>query len=53
MSGTAVGTTTFVLGRNQDGHRETRIFEDGQAYVLDIEDVQAYSADDSTFPYPA
>lgn len=53
MAGTAVGETTFVLGREQDGHRETRIFEDGQAYDLSIDLVQAYTANDSTFPYPA
>lgn len=53
MSGTAVGTTVFVLGREQDKNREVRTFEDGQTYDLDVEDIQAYTADDSTFPYPA
>ena len=53
MSGTAVGTTGFVLGREQDSNREVRIFTDGQAYDLDVEDIQAYTANDSTFPYPA
>lgn len=53
MSGTAVGETTFVLGREQDSHRETRTFEDGQAYDLDIGLVQAYTADDTEFPYVA
>lgn len=52
MSGIASGVTTFVLGREEDGNRETRTFEDGQAYDLDFEDVQAYSADDTEFPYP-
>jgi len=53
MSGTAVGRTAFVLGREQDANREVRSFADGEEYDLDIEDVQAYTADDATFPYPA
>lgn len=52
MAGTASGITTFVLGREQDGNRETRTFTDGQPYELDFEDVQAYSADETEFPYP-
>lgn len=53
MSGTAVGVTSFVLGREQDGHREIRTFEDGQAYDLSIDLVQSYTADDTQFPYTA
>lgn len=53
MPGDAVGTTTFVLGRDQDKNLETRTFTDGQAYDMDIEDVQGYTTDDATFPYPA
>ena len=53
MSGTASGVTTFVLGRYQDGNLETRTFEDGQAYDLDASLIQAYTANDATFPYPA
>ena len=53
MSGTAVGNTTFVLGRNQDSNLETKTFTDGQAYDLDVSLVQAYTADDATFPYSA
>lgn len=53
MSKTAVGVTTFVLGRDQDKNLETRTFKDGQAYDLDVELIQGYTADDTTFPYPA
>ena len=52
MAGTSVGITTFVLGREEDGNRETRTFENGQAYDLDFEDIQAYSVDSTEFPYP-
>jgi hypothetical protein len=51
FAGTAVGTTVFVLGSEDDGNRETRIFEDGQPYDLDFEDVQPYSSGDTSFPY--
>lgn len=53
MAGTAVGNTTFVLGREQDSHRETITFTDGQAYDLSIDLVEAYTANNTTFPYPA
>ena len=53
MAGTAIGVTTFVLGREQDGHREIRTFENGQAYDLSIDLVQAYTANDTEFPYTA
>ena len=53
MSGTAVGVTSFVLGREQDSNREVRTFENGQAYDLDVSQIQAYTANDTTFPYPA
>lgn len=50
MSGTTSGTTSFVLGREEDGNREMITLTDGQAYDLDFEDVTAYSADASEFP---
>ena len=53
MSETAVGNTTFVLGRDQDSNLETRTFTNGQSYDLSIDLVQAYTTDDTTFPYPA
>jgi len=53
MSGTAVGVTSFVLGRDQDGNLENRTFTDGQAYDQDVDQIQAYTANDTTFPYPA
>lgn len=54
-TGTAVGVTTFVLGRDQDGNLETYTFEDGQEYDTSLTQamVQAYTANDATFPYPA
>ena len=53
--GTAIGNTTFVLGRDQDENLETRTFTDGQEYDagLTMDLVQVYTADDTTFPYPA
>jgi hypothetical protein len=53
--GTAVGNTTFVLGRQQDGNLETRTFENGQEYDAGLTPdlIQAYTADNTTFPYPA
>lgn len=50
MAGTTVGVTAFVLGREEDGNREMYVFENGQAYDLDYEDVKAYSTDDTEFP---
>jgi hypothetical protein len=50
MPGTAVGVTSFVLGRDADGNREMVTFKNGQAYDLDFEDVKAYSADETEFP---
>ena len=50
MAGTAVGITSFVLGREVDGNREMYVFEDSQAYDLDFEDAQAYSSDETEFP---
>jgi len=54
-TGTTVGTTTFVLGRDQDKNLETRTFTTGQTYDTSLTQamVQAYTADDATFPYPA
>lgn len=54
-TGTAVGMTTFVLGREQDGNRETYTFENGQTYDTSLTQamVQAYTANSTTFPYPA
>jgi hypothetical protein len=53
--GTAVGVTTFVLGRDQDGNLENRTFENGQEYDAGLTPslIQAYTANDTTFPYPA
>lgn len=55
VTGTAVGMTTFVLGRTQDGNRETYTFENGQEYDTSLTQamVQAYTANNATFPYPA
>jgi hypothetical protein len=50
MAGTASGVTTFVLGREADGNRETRTFTNGQQYDLDFSLVKAYSADETEFP---
>jgi hypothetical protein len=50
MAGIAVGTTAFVLGREVDGNREMYVFENGQSYDLDFEDVKAYSVDETEFP---
>jgi hypothetical protein len=50
MSGTASGTTCFVLGRDVDGNREMYTFTDGQTYNLDAEDIKPYSADETEFP---
>ena len=50
MAGIASGVTSFVLGREEDGNREMYVFENGQAYDLDFEDVKAYSTDDTEFP---
>lgn len=52
MSGTASGVTSFVLGTQDEGNREVRTFENGQSYDLDFADVQGYTADDTTFPFP-
>lgn len=55
VTGTAVGVTSFVLGREQDANREVRTFEDGQEYDTSLTQdmVQGYTADAATFPYPA
>ncbi len=53
MAGTAVGTTSFVLGREQDSNREIRVFENGEAYDLSVSLVLGYTANNTTFPYPA
>jgi hypothetical protein len=53
MAGTASGTTTFVLGQEADGNRETRTFLNGEAYDLDFEDVKAYTVGTTKFPYVA
>ena len=50
---TAVGVTTFVLGRDQDKNLETRTYKNGQTYDLSVSLIQAYTANDATFPYPA
>ena len=50
MSGTASGITSFVLGREVDGNREMRTFEDGDTYDLDADLITAYSADATEFP---
>jgi hypothetical protein len=52
MAGTSVGVTTFVLGREADGNRETRTFTNGQESELDFSLAQASTADDTEFPYP-
>jgi len=50
--GTAVGTTSFVLGREQDGNREVLTFEDGQEYGdLPISAIVAYTSPLTQFPY--
>lgn len=53
--GTAVGNTSFVLGREQDSNREVLTFKDGQTYDTSLpqSSVQGYTADATTFPYPA
>lgn len=53
--GTAVGVTSFVLGRDQDQNLEVLTFENGQTYDdgLTVDLIQAYTANDTTFPYPA
>ena len=55
IMGTAVGNTTFVLGRDQDENLETRTFTNGQTYdaSLTMDLVEVYTADNGTFPYPA
>jgi hypothetical protein len=50
--GISSGVTTFVLGREEDGNRETRTFTNGQPYELDFSLAKPYSADETIFPYP-
>jgi len=49
----ASGVTGFVLGKEDDGNRELRVFEDGQEYDLDPTTITAYTAAESSFPYSA
>lgn len=51
MAGTASGITTFILGREVDGNRETRTFLDGEAYDLDYAYAEVYSDGDTSFPH--
>lgn len=53
MSNTAVGNTTFVLGKNADGNKESRTYEDGQEYDLPISLLKGYTTNEATFPHPA
>lgn len=55
-TGTAVGNTVFVMGREQDSNREIRVFQDGDTYdttTFSVDQIQGYTALDSTFPYLA
>lgn len=50
--GTAVGTTVFVLGREQEGNREVLTFENGQDYGdLPVSAITAYTVSTTKFPY--
>ena len=52
--GTAVGTTVFALGREAQGNREIRVFEDGQDYGdLPVSAILAYTDQRTKFPYNA
>ncbi len=53
MAGTSVGITTFVLGKENEGNRQTATFTNGQSYDLDFSDAQAYSSGETSFPYVA
>lgn len=50
-TGTAVGTTNFVLGREKDGNREVRTFLHGETYDLDQSAQVAYTVQTTRFPY--
>lgn len=53
MSGTAVGRTVFVLGKELHGNRQVVIVEDGEAYDFDVSAIQTYTAQVARFPYEA
>lgn len=50
-TGTSVGTSTFVLGRDAWGNRETRTFVHGESYDLDPTNITAYTVQTTKFPY--
>lgn len=50
--GTAVGTTVFVLGKEEEGNREVLVFQDGQDYGdLPITAIKPYTDQTTKFPY--
>jgi hypothetical protein len=51
-TGTASGTTNFVLGKDLHGNREVRTFKHGEEYSIDYPDaVVAYTVITTRFPY--
>jgi hypothetical protein len=55
MSGTAVGRTVFVLGKQIHGNRQVVIVEDGEEYGFEYAAIEniitAYTAQTARFPY--
>ena len=51
-TGTAVGRTVFVLGREVDGNRQAMVVENGEEYSVDHNaTVEAYTEQVARFPY--
>lgn len=55
MSGTSVGRTVFVLGKEIHGNRQVVIVEDGEEYGFEYATIEniitAYTAQKARFPY--
>lgn len=51
MSGTSVGNSSFVLGKEDRGNRDVRVYQDGESYSMTVSELTAYTSVATRFPY--
>lgn len=51
MPGYSVGTSVFVLGKEDRKNREVLSYSDGEYYSVDISTLTSYTVETTRFPY--